>query len=77
MLKFIVISDTHIVPKDKTCNGLKSYERFKAAIKSINENHPDADFCIVAGDIVDKGDVESYKLFSNLIFDFKMPLERF
>ena len=74
MLKFIVISDTHIVPKDKTCNGLKSYERFKAAIKSINENHPDADFCIVAGDIVDKGDVESYKLFSNLIFDFKIPL---
>ena len=66
MLKFIIIADTHIVPKSEKCNGLDSFERLNLAIKSINNDHPDVDFCIHAGDITDKGDVESYKRFKEL-----------
>ena len=74
MLKFIVISDTHIVPKNQRCNGLDSAERLNLAIESINKDHPDADFCIHAGDITDRGDIESYERFHKIIQKLKIPL---
>ena len=74
MLKFIVISDTHIVPKNQRCNGLDSAERLNLAIESINKDHPDADFCIHAGDIRDRGDIESYERFHKIIQKLKIPL---
>ena len=55
MLKFIVISDTHIVPQNEVCNGLDSFKRFELAIESINKDHSSADFCILNGDIGDTG----------------------
>ena len=64
MLKFIVISDIHIVPQNELCNGIDTFERFDLAIDSINSDHPDADFCILAGDLADKGQIESYLRFN-------------
>ena len=43
------------------------------AIESINKDHPDADCCIHGGDITDKGDVESYERFHNIIKKLKIP----
>lgn len=73
MLKFIVITDTHIVPNKKLCNGLDSYRRLEIAIDSVNYDHPDADFCVIAGDIADQGDVDSYIRFKELISNLKIP----
>ena len=74
MLKFIVITDTHIVPNKNLCNGLDSYSRLKIAINSINNDHPDADFCVIAGDIADQGDESSYLRFKKLISKLNIPL---
>ncbi len=74
MLKFIIISDTHLVPDNENCNGLDSFERLNLAIESINNDHPDAEFCIHAGDITDRGDIESYERFKKIIPKLKIPI---
>ena len=74
MLKFIVISDTHIVPQNEVCNGLDSFKRFELAIESINNDHSNADFCILNGDIADTGKIESYKRFDEVKSKLKIPL---
>lgn len=74
MLKFIVISDIHIVPQNELCNGIDTFERFDLAIDSINSDHPDADFCILAGDLADKGQIESYLRFNEVRSKLKIPL---
>ena len=74
MLKFIVISDTHIVPQNEVCNGLDSFKRFELAIESINNDHSNADFCILNGDIVDTGKIEEYKRFKEVKSKLNIPL---
>ena len=74
MLKFIIISDTHIVPENEICNGLDSFKRFNLAIESINTCHPNADFCVHAGDITDKGKIESYNRFNQIKSKLKIPI---
>ena len=73
MLKFIVISDIHLTTQKLLCNGLDSLKRFNLAIESLNNHHPDADFCILAGDIADEGKIESYEIFKEAISKIKIP----
>lgn len=55
MLKFIVLSDLHLVDEADTSHGLDTHMRLEAAIRWINERHADADFCVMAGDLADSG----------------------
>lgn len=66
MLKIIVMSDIHITPEGVVRHGLDTSERFATAVADVNEFHNDADLCIYAGDIADKGDADSYARFEDL-----------
>ena len=66
MLKIIIMSDIHIMQPEEIKFGLDTAERFKKAIKDVNDFHSDADLCIYAGDIADAGQVSSYQLFDKI-----------
>ena len=55
MLKFIVMSDLHIVDEGDTSHGLDTFLRLEQAVAHINARHPDADFCVLGGDLADLG----------------------
>ena len=66
MLKLVIMSDIHILPPQEVKFGLDTAERFEKAIADVNEFYDDADLCIYAGDIADKGKIESYQLFDKI-----------
>ncbi|MEO0975803.1 MAG: metallophosphoesterase [Pseudomonadota bacterium] len=61
MLKFIILSDLHIVPEGKLSHGLDTLDRLTQAVNYVNETHGDADFVICAGDLADHGEAAAYK----------------
>ena len=55
MLKFLVLSDLHLVEEGETSHGLDTYWRLEQGIETINARYADADFCVLAGDLADQG----------------------
>ncbi len=66
LLKLIVMSDIHLLPKGEVKRGLDTAPRFEKAIQSANTLHEDADLCVFAGDITEKSDVGAYALFDEI-----------
>lgn len=76
MLKFIVLSDLHLVEEGETSQGLDTHARLEAGFDYINARHGDADFCILAGDLADtgfKGAVQPYDRLKTLVGKLNMP----
>ncbi len=73
MLKFLVISDLHVVPRRALSQGIDTAERLERAIDHVNVHHADADFCIFAGDLTDDGDRPSYERLSRKLAHLAMP----
>ncbi len=71
MLKFIVLSDLHIVPQGDLSHGLCTTERFQQSIDYVNENHNDADFVVIAGDLADHGELAAYERFRTTLGGLK------
>ncbi|ALG91181.1 MULTISPECIES: metallophosphoesterase [Actibacterium] len=67
MLKFIVVSDLHLVPEGKLSHGIDTSVRLRMAIEHINAHHHDAEFCILAGDLADHGDPAAYARLSEML----------
>ncbi len=61
MLKFIVVSDLHLVPEGKLSHSIDTYARLVECIDLINARHSDAAFVIFAGDLADHGDPDAYR----------------
>jgi Icc protein len=59
-LKFLVLSDLHLVRHGQTSMGLDTAERLEAAVDCINARYADADFVVIAGDLADAGEAEAY-----------------
>ena len=74
MLKFIVISDLHIVPDGKLSHSIDTTARLQMAVEHINELHSDAAFCIAAGDLTDRGEIEAYQRLRPLLSKIQIPL---
>jgi Icc protein len=60
IMKFIHLSDTHLLPGPQLVHGIDPCARLEAAVSSICANFPDAEFCMMTGDIAELGDRESY-----------------
>ena len=73
LLKLVIMSDIHLLPKGEVKRGLDTAPRFKTAIHSLNELHGDADLCVFAGDITEKSDVEAYTLFDEIRAGNNLP----
>ncbi len=59
-MKFIHLTDTHLVPEKQALWGLDPAWRLRRAIESINALHADASFCIVTGDLTHHGQRQAY-----------------
>jgi 3',5'-cyclic AMP phosphodiesterase CpdA len=66
LLKLIVMSDIHLLPKGEIKRGLDTAPRFEAAIQDVNKYHGDADLLVFAGDIADQADADAYTVFDDI-----------
>jgi 3',5'-cyclic AMP phosphodiesterase CpdA len=76
MLKFLVLSDLHLVDEHETSHGLDTHLRLAKAVEWINSRHGDADFCVLAGDLADigfKGAVAPYARLKSLLSRLSVP----
>jgi Icc protein len=69
-MKFVVVSDLHLVEPGERLWGLDPFERFERCLKDVEQLHGDAVFCVIMGDLSDAASEESYAL-------LKRRLERF
>ncbi len=72
-MKFIHLTDPHLVPRGRKLWGLDPLERFDRCLADIAAHHKDAEFCVITGDLADKGDEESYRLLKGRLDAFDMP----
>ncbi len=74
MLKFLVMSDLHMVPQGQTTMGLCTRERFERAIEAANTHYGDFDFCVIAGDLADNGEPEAYEHLKEVLPRLNLPV---
>lgn len=72
-MKFIHLTDTHIIGEG-LLYGQDPTERLRAAVKSINAEHSDAEFVVLTGDITHFGTSAAYKTFKAEISKLSIPI---
>jgi 3',5'-cyclic-AMP phosphodiesterase len=72
-LKFIHLSDLHLVPKGDKLWGLDPFARLEACLADIVKLHSDAAFVVISGDLAEKGEVLAYRQLKARLADF--PIE--
>lgn len=73
-MKFIHLTDTHVIAPGQTLFGLDPSERLEAAVDSINAEHGDAEFVVLTGDMTHWGDPAAYTAFRAGIERLRMPV---
>ena len=77
-MKFIHITDTHLVSPGETLYGLDPLARLEACVADVNRRHADAAFAIVTGDLTHWGKVAAYDAlrgaFSRLAIPYRLCL---
>lgn len=71
-MKFIHISDTHLIGGKLGLYGLDPYIGLKKAIESINRYHDDADFLVLTGDLADEGEIKAYEKIKEILSTCKI-----
>jgi Icc protein len=66
-VKFIHLTDTHLVDPNHKLHGLDPAARFAPCIDSINALHSDAECCVISGDLSDAGETAAYQFLSEQI----------
>ncbi len=72
-MKFVQITDTHMVPPGLRLWGLDPRARLEACVADINAHHKDAELCVITGDLAHKGQIEAYQAFRECISALKLP----
>ena len=75
MLKFIQLTDIHLISGGRRLYGVSPERRLHAAIDSINREHADADFVVMTGDQVHWGDEDSYRVLADAIGRLDVPVK--
>ena len=73
-LKFVVMSDLHVMPKGELSMTLDTGARLEQAVDAVIERHADADFCILAGDLADLGQPKAYENLKAIIARLPIPV---
>lgn len=74
-LKFVLATDLHLVSPGERLWGLDPLERFDAFLADVEAFHADADFCVITGDLAERGDVNAYEALKQRLSHF--PLKTF
>lgn len=72
-MKFIHLTDTHVIGKG-LLYGQDPASGLSAAVRSINEDHGDAAFVVLTGDMTHWGDDAAYARFAREIGKLRMPV---
>jgi 3',5'-cyclic AMP phosphodiesterase CpdA len=73
-MKFIHLTDTHLVAPGEPLHGLDPHANLLACVAAIRARHADAEFCVLTGDLVDNGDPRAYRAASEAIAALPMPV---
>lgn len=69
-MKFIHFTDLHLVPAGEKLWGFDPVARLELCLADLAKYHSDAEFCVITGDLTDRGDVQSYQILKDLIAGF-------
>ncbi len=72
-MKFLQISDIHLVPEGELLYGLDPGARLAACIDDINRHHGDAEFAIITGDLAHTGNPHAYARLRGMLGELAMP----
>lgn len=73
-MKFIHLTDPHLVAPGEPLHGLDPYANLLACVAAIRARHPDAAFCVLTGDLVDNGDPRAYRGAREALAALPMPV---
>jgi len=73
-LKFVVMSDLHLVPEGQLSMTLDTATRLEQAVEAVIARHADADFVILAGDLADRGEAAAYERLKTIIARLPIPV---
>lgn len=74
MLKFIHLTDTHLVVPGQALYGTDPAWRLERAIEAINVQHGDAAFVVVTGDLAHWGEPAAYAALAERLGRLRMPV---
>jgi 3',5'-cyclic AMP phosphodiesterase CpdA len=72
-MKLIHLTDTHIVEDPAHLFGLDPRVRLDAAVADINDNHADAAFVVVTGDLTNRAEPEAYRTLKLVLDGLAVP----
>ena len=72
-MKFVHITDTHLVAPRERLYGLDPKARLDAAVADIKRHHADAELVVVTGDLTHWGEPEAYRSFVLAMRPLPMP----
>jgi 3',5'-cyclic-AMP phosphodiesterase len=72
-MKFVILTDTHLVPDGRRLYALDPAERLGAAIQAINRCHDDLTFVIVTGDLAHWGEQGAYEVLKKRLATLRFP----
>lgn len=73
-LKFLVLSDLHVIPEGELSVTLDTGARFEQAVEGITARYGNADFCVLAGDLADLGQPAAYQRLKAIIDRIPIPV---
>ena len=72
-MKFVILTDTHFVPRGRKLYGLDPAERLAVAVEKINATHKDISFVIVTGDLAHWGEQAAYASLAGVLGALDAP----
>lgn len=72
-MKFIHVTDLHLVPPGERLWGLDPFERLDACLADLAAHHGDAAFCAITGDLAERGEIAAYEALKRRLAAF--PVE--
>ena len=72
-MKFVHVTDLHLVDPFEELWGLNPYKRLDACLSDIETYHGDAEFCVISGDLADRGEREAYVALRKRLEAFAIP----
>lgn len=73
-LKFVVMSDLHVMPAGELSMTLDTGARLEQAVDAVIARYGDADFCILAGDLADLGQPAAYEHLKTILARLPIPV---
>jgi 3',5'-cyclic-AMP phosphodiesterase len=73
-MKFVILTDTHLVPDGRRLYALDPARRLEGALHAINRDHDDLAFVILTGDLAHWGEQGAYEALKDRLAILRIPV---